>query len=768
MYLPLVTFDGRQNGYDTSFTFYLGIDSVWVMSPALIRIDSTNTISRNAPFVNIAQPCSIKVTIENLGWERADSFYIHLATDGASQFPDSMLVSSLDGRHNQNIVFHLAAGASSNPNEIFNSSVSGGKGNLSGNPLQIGPPLDNNALLITEIPADLALSSINIIGPPGALDSTISIEQPLTVSVTVRNLGEADISQPRILTLYPGDANWGVDSLQRDYILGQPVIWHLTAPPIAVDSAGFSIGISGSPIDLNDGSPAIGPNGVSLIWFAIENRASIDHSASITEPAGAADGILSTDQTIIVRDILSPHGLYRSKAVQLILPDGFTTQDSLVKYPSSDTAFWHLRAPSAATVDTANIACWIFDLNRGDSSEAPSISIPLTVVDAAELQISTSIIGPPSAQDGIIEPGGHFQFEAMVRNLGQSGVSAGRMTIQTGRSDITTDIYSKNFVVGEPIDWTINLPNEEIPLPVPIWVTIDSIPIEENTNLPAHVLIDSAGVSIVVRELFPRLVLAGITSNHSGSAFKGQQLGFATIDLQNRDFGGNFDIGIMSLSVIVNNNPDLPAGQLLSSATLGFGSESTISGIFQGDTILFSQFDTLMLGPSQTISFNLNFEINPATSVRDFTVQFAWNFVQAGVFENGTFVENITPVMPRGESVSWQSEPSAILEPNFTASLSSYPNPFSPQDGGTTIGYFLPAASNLEIRIFTLLGELVWTKTISAADPLGAAGLHSGSNALLWNATNDVGNEIRSGVYICMVRNLTSGEEAKFKIAVVK
>jgi len=51
---------------------------------------------------------------------------------------------------------------------------------------------------------------------------------------------------------------------------------------------------------------------------------------------------------------------------------------------------------------------------------------------------------------------------------------------------------------------------------------------------------------------------------------------------------------------------------------------------------------------------------------------------------------------------------------------------------------------------------------------LGAAGLHTGQTALVWDGKNDVGNEIRSGAYICVIRNLTSGEEEKFKIAVVK
>ncbi|HBC45692.1 MAG TPA: hypothetical protein DCZ43_01460, partial [candidate division Zixibacteria bacterium] len=245
---------GRQNGNDTSFTFSTGIDSVKVVSPAQIQIDSTYAMSRNAPFVNTSQPCSLKVLMENMGDERANSFYMHLSSTGGSDFPDSIFVPFLDGHHNLAVIFPITASSVPNPNEIFASSISGGTGSMSGNPALINPPVDNNSLLITETPAELWLSQINIIAPPGALDSTISIDQVVTLSVTVINLGQAAISGPRNLTFYPGDISWGVDSLQRDYMLGLPTIWQVTAPSIAIDSAGLSIGITGSPIDENDGS----------------------------------------------------------------------------------------------------------------------------------------------------------------------------------------------------------------------------------------------------------------------------------------------------------------------------------------------------------------------------------------------------------------------------------------------------------------------------------------------------------------------------------
>ncbi|HBZ00310.1 MAG TPA: hypothetical protein DEO84_03210, partial [candidate division Zixibacteria bacterium] len=267
-------------------------------------------------------------------------------------------------------------------------------------------------------------------------------------------------------------------------------------------------------------------------------------------------------------------------------------------------------------------------------------------------------------------------------------------------------------------------------------------------------------------ELYPKLILSNI-SGHSGSVVKGQSVDFVSFELQNHDFGGNFAIDISGLTFRLRSTPQVAASEIFSFASLVSDSR-TLNAIDLSDSaIVFSTTDTIRMEASAQVPFTLTLGIRPDVAIRDFSVGFGANLVQAVIIENGLATEQVNAISIHGEAADWQGDPTMILEPNFTASLSSYPNPFSPQTG-TTIGYYLPTASDLEIRIFTLLGELVWTKTISSAEPLGTAGLHTGSNALSWNATNDLGREIRSGVYICLVRNLTSGEEAKFKIAVVK
>jgi hypothetical protein len=198
------------------------------------------------------------------------------------------------------------------------------------------------------------------------------------------------------------------------------------------------------------------------------------------------------------------------------------------------------------------------------------------------------------------------------------------------------------------------------------------------------------------------------------------------------------------------------------------GSVASAFGGFDQFRFAVDLTDTVLIEPDGRVQFSLAIAIKPDTPVRDFSIYVAEDFVEAHVIENGVAAQDLLPVLPRGEPVSWQTDPTAVVEQSFAASISSYPNPFSPREGGTRIGYYLPSAASLEIRIFTLLGDLVWTETIAASDPLGSAGLHTGETALVWEGKNDIGNEIRSGVYICMIRNLATGEEEQFKIAVVK
>ena len=83
--------------------------------------------------------------------------------------------------------------------------------------------------------------------------------------------------------------------------------------------------------------------------------------------------------------------------------------------------------------------------------------------------------------------------------------------------------------------------------------------------------------------------------------------------------------------------------------------------------------------------------------------------------------------------------------------LAYYPNPFNPQ---ITFNVELGNYSGGELRIFNLLGQLV--KTIN---------INNQSQKIIWNAKNDSGNLISTGLYLVQLVLNGNNETKHFETA---
>ncbi len=72
----------------------------------------------------------------------------------------------------------------------------------------------------------------------------------------------------------------------------------------------------------------------------------------------------------------------------------------------------------------------------------------------------------------------------------------------------------------------------------------------------------------------------------------------------------------------------------------------------------------------------------------------------------------------------------------------NYPNPFNPT---TTISYTLPARQNVSLVIYNLKGEVVKS--------LVDGTMSEGTHAVQWDATNQLGQKVTSGIYIYLLRS---------------
>jgi hypothetical protein len=83
-----------------------------------------------------------------------------------------------------------------------------------------------------------------------------------------------------------------------------------------------------------------------------------------------------------------------------------------------------------------------------------------------------------------------------------------------------------------------------------------------------------------------------------------------------------------------------------------------------------------------------------------------------------------------------ESVTSAALPETF-ALLQNYPNPFNPE---TRISYQLSDDAEIRLEVYDMLGVKVRT----LVSGVQSAGHHTAS----WNATDDAGNRVPSGVYL--------------------
>jgi transglutaminase-like putative cysteine protease len=73
--------------------------------------------------------------------------------------------------------------------------------------------------------------------------------------------------------------------------------------------------------------------------------------------------------------------------------------------------------------------------------------------------------------------------------------------------------------------------------------------------------------------------------------------------------------------------------------------------------------------------------------------------------------------------------------------LHSYPNPCR---SATSIGYYMSASSAVDIRIYSIMGRLIWTYAAKEQPP--------GTHSVRWTGMDQHGSRVAPGVYFCLLR----------------
>ncbi len=81
----------------------------------------------------------------------------------------------------------------------------------------------------------------------------------------------------------------------------------------------------------------------------------------------------------------------------------------------------------------------------------------------------------------------------------------------------------------------------------------------------------------------------------------------------------------------------------------------------------------------------------------------------------------------------------------------NYPNPFNPR---ATLGYDLPERSEVVLTIYDILGRRVRTLVRGVEEP--------GYKSVIWDGTNDLGEEVSAGVYLYRISAGSFGQAGNF------
>ncbi len=620
----------------------------------------------------------------------------------------------------------------------------------------------------------------------------LTIGQPFEIKAIVSNLGDAAVVGTARLTINFGttkcelDPNDNTNTSVKDFTQNQPIVWKAIAPTVPTKRAPIIVTISSIPMDENSGIGATIPFGITdTVYVETEEGGAITNTLEIESPVGATDLILSTYQQFTIKGQITTYGVDAIKST-LLLPAGFNfiASEEAVKdiQNGSGTKIvrWGVIAPKdsiyAAVIKIFTTAR---DVNSHESVFSDTTGMSVQVVERAGAAIAASIVSPLQATDGVVSTGQLFRIEVNLDNYGaarMTGEYGVKITVPSGYSIGGSD--TKTGDVSSSIYWDILAPGYQTPLAnIIIGVVTGTEPDDENTNEPVYFVSGAQSKSIPIMTIQRSVNVLTYTTSSKIVVATGEQnvalLGLEFFNSEEDQIANEMVLKGMRLSIRDKDgklleDPSKAISRIAVAAhenrshLFGEVTEFTSGGLI---TIHFVEPDTIY--PATRDSIDILVDISERASVENF-------MCQIDSTSSLSIEEAYTTIVPvirdeynnTGTNFRIRSDFITLMSNNFEDSFGNYPNPFgSSGKSETKFTYFLKKNTAISIKIYTLLGDLVWSRSYKATDVHGSAGSHDGN--IVWDGRNDNGNMVLNGVYIAYI-STDDGEKAITKIAVLK
>ncbi|MCK5076999.1 MAG: hypothetical protein KAR38_11520, partial [Calditrichia bacterium] len=514
---------------------------------------------------------------------------------------------------------------------------------------------------VSYIPMEVASSAnlntyLTIISPEGAIDSLLSTGQSFVVKDSME-FGGAMANHSRF-TEITVPANYSVEGSSRESITSETsTTWTIYAPntPSSFDS----IFVKTEGIDQNSGDPVVA---YDTLLVNIENRALLSVSALISEPSGATDGDVSTNQQFGITVTLANSGVAglvdtpRTR-IAVDLPDGYAFTDAdtskiVAMIPGDTTLF--VRAPSLASnlkyIQYA-INSTALDTNTFNNAaiQIGSGNIAINTVDSARIEMVVTI--PDTVSLGQI-----FDASITITNTGDSEIEPDSVQIRLNEElwtgiRLNNDDDSLRYIkLGVPVDISLlaETANQVDNFRVQI-IDTDASDVNNYQNLPVYKVNPDTSLVVVISNAGAVTLSAQITapSGAADSILSTNQSFEITTDMTFNETVRDADrlIEIIRPAIYGVNgatNRQLEAGDLQEIWELNSPSTPSVNdtilfhftGYDKYDGSLISAYDTIVVETITASNLSLSASVtepdNPAGGALDGLVstyqKFVWQF----------------------------------------------------------------------------------------------------------------------------------------------
>jgi hypothetical protein len=766
--------------------------TVHVKKPSGLRIVSITSEAPNSDsFLNIStvntlQTFDIIVGVENTGGDDIDSVEVELVSNnGTTAILTADHFRSIHSGGAEDFTFNVKASEFTGE-EVLTASIIYAISVNTGEPVEPLEAVEKTENVVVQLPALLSVSTL-ISAPAGAMNDTVSVDQEFVLSADVENEGTASVNASGLVTLtLPSNmtrVDPGSEPLERSFTPGTVVSWRINAPSDPSPGDDITVAITNAPNDINIAAACSIDVGVATVTVVTEDIASIDVAGFYFEsPEGAVDGILSTEQECIVAAVFTASTNCDSVRLELVLPSGFTVSNGLVQYVGEgsgieDTLRWNVTAPSFEVIsETIRVIPRGKDINSGESFTDTEKTLGVQVVQKAVLDLTYRITSPDEAIDRVLSVGLVFTVTADVVNLGTAGVdtTGARLEIELPPGyeleNGSGETYRKPFYPSEPVMWSLQAPDS--PQPTPADITVEfavSYATDENTGQSAALIEDQAPISVVTEEGQLKMTnLSHIDTIPPYVVPQGSEdVPVLCVGLQN---SSAYTLGLDTLYLTVERG----GGQVVSDPSRYITAVELVTDqnvfpavVLSGNPIPIVVSHDFTIPQSEADTFLIRVDIAGSAPVGE--LRFDISDSDDIIFMIGTGGPRIQAVWAGdGGNIAghFLSGPLSVMSKDFEEYVHNYPNPFRAGSESTRIAYFMTEDASVSIKIYDLMGNLVFTKDISAGEP-GASGTADGTWCETeWDGRNDRGDVVRNGVYLCKIQ--AGSRTVTFKIAVAK